>query len=75
MLDFPLFNTKAGGGVGLGVKVAEQDFQTQIMETSGQIYGGGGFAYAAFLIDHCNGFCHSILLYVSRETVVLECFT
>ena len=58
MLDFSFVHTHAGCGVGLRVKVAEQNFHAQIMEGGCQIYGTGGFTHTAFLIDHCNYFAH-----------------
>jgi hypothetical protein len=34
------------------------------VEGSCQVYGGGGFAYAAFLVDDCDYFTHFSLLLV-----------
>ena len=72
VFDFPLVQTHAGGGIGLRVKVTEQNLLSQFLQGSRQVHGGGGFAHAAFLIDYGNYFTHfSLLMYlnVSRETL------
>ena len=58
ILDFLFIHPEARGGIGLGVKVTEQDLQTQVMEGCRQIYGGGGLAHAALLIDDRNYLSH-----------------
>ena len=72
----PLVQPQPGGGVCLGVKVAQKHAQSQIMQGGGQIHGGGGFSHAALLIHHGNYFPHSFILYLSeyipRKT---KCFT
>ena len=68
LLQLPLFHAKAGGGVGLGVKVAQQDFFSRLCQRGSQIHGRGGFTYAAFLIDHCDNLSHCV-------TLLSVCFT
>ena len=58
MGGFAFFNTKAGSGVGLRVKIAQKRFQSKIMEGGGQVDGGGGFTHAAFLVDNGKNFTH-----------------
>ena len=48
----------AGGRVGLGIKVAQQDPAALFLQGGSQVDAGGGFSYAAFLIHDCNNFCH-----------------
>ena len=43
----------------MGVKVSEQNLLAQIVQSRSQINGGGGFSYAAFLIDNGDDFTHS----------------
>ena len=69
VLNFPFVQAHARGGVGLGVKVAQQHLQSQIMERRCQIHRRGGLAHAAFLIDHCKYFSHFSLL------TIPDCFT
>ena len=56
--DGVFVHAQAGRGVGLGVKVAEEDGFSRRVEGGGQIDGGGGFSDAAFLICDYNAFCH-----------------
>ena len=64
IFDFAFVHTQTRCGICLGVKVAEQDVQSQIMEGSCQIDCGCGFAHAAFLVDDCNYLTHLYLLSV-----------
>jgi hypothetical protein len=43
-------DAKAGGGVALRIEVDEQHVAAEGGKAGGQIYGGGGFADAAFLV-------------------------
>ena len=58
MFQFAFFQTQAGCCVGLGIKIAQQDFQPQIVKTGGQVYRCGGFSNAALLVDDGNDFAH-----------------
>jgi hypothetical protein len=51
-----LVHTHAGGGVGLRVKVTQQDAIAFLLEGGGQVDTGRRFADAALLIDDCNDF-------------------
>ena len=53
-----LVHSHAGGGVGLGIEVAQQDPFPGLCQGSGQVNAGGGFADAALLIDNCDDFSH-----------------
>ena len=66
MLDFSFVNAQAGRCVGLRVEIAEQDFQSKIMEGSRQIHCGSGFTHAAFLIDDSDYFTHFLPPYYLR---------
>ena len=57
--DGVFVHTQAGCGVGLGVKVAEQDGFPGRVKGSGQVDGGGGLSDTALLICDYNAFCHS----------------
>ena len=70
----PLVQPQPGGGVCLGVKVAQKHAQSQIMQCGGQIHGGGGFPNAALLIHHGNYFPHVFILYLSDMSGE-KCFT
>ena len=64
IFDFPLVHAQAGGGVGLGVKVAEQNLFSQLRQSRRQVHRGGGFAHTALLVDNGYDFSHfSLLLY------------
>ena len=60
--DRPLVDTQPRGGVRLGIKVAQQNTAALFRQGRGQIYGGGGFSHAAFLVDHRNDLSHIYLL-------------
>ena len=51
-----LVHAHAGGGVGLRVKVAQQNAISLFLERRGQVDAGRRFADAALLIDDCNDF-------------------
>ena len=57
--NFALIDAEAGSGVGLGVKIAQQHPQSQFFQGGGEVDGGGGLAYAAFLIYDGNGLSHT----------------
>ena len=51
-------HAQAGGGVGLGVEIAQQHPFSLGAEGGCQVDGGGGFAHAALLVDHCDDSGH-----------------
>ena len=53
-----LIDPKSRSGIGLWVKVADQDATVQGLECGGQVDASRGFADAAFLVDDCDGFSH-----------------
>ena len=53
-----LVHSKAGGGVGLGVEVADEDPLAQLLQGGGQVDTGGGLTHTALLVDNGNGFSH-----------------
>ena len=57
-------NPKAAGGICLRVKVNEQHFLPELAKVSPKVYAGGGFAHAAFLIDNCVNFSHTLPMLV-----------
>ena len=48
----------AGGGVGLRVKIAQQNALFLFCQRRGEADAGGGLADTALLIDYGNDFCH-----------------
>ena len=62
VFDFSLVHTHTGCGVCLWVKVAEQHLFPKVVEGRRQVYGGGGFSHAAFLVDDGDYFAHFLLL-------------
>ena len=57
--DGVFIHPQTGCGVGLGVKITEQDGFFRRMERGGQVDGGGGLSDTALLICDYNAFCHS----------------
>ena len=53
-----LVQAKAGGGVALGVEVADQNLGSLRGERGGQVDAGRGFAHASFLVDDGDGLAH-----------------
>ena len=54
-LDHP----HAGGGVGLGVKVTEENLLSGFRQGGGQVDAGGRLSDAAFLVDNRDNFSHT----------------
>ena len=69
-----LVQSQTGCGICLRVKVAQKNAQSQIVQSGGQINGGGGFSHAALLIHHGNYFPHVFILYLS-DVSGEKCFT
>ena len=53
------FHAKAGGRVGLRVKIAQKDALSRLLQCSGQIDRRGRFPHAALLIDKCQNLRHT----------------
>ena len=49
---------EAGGGVGLGVAVDQEDLEAFESEACGEIDGCGGFADSALLVDNAENLSH-----------------
>ena len=69
-------HAQAGGGVGLGVEIAQQHPFSLGAEGGCQVDGGGGFAHAALLVDHCDDSGHVLppkfgkgLPYINRRAL------
>ena len=58
VFDFAFVHAQSGRGIGLRVKVAEQDFEAKVMEGRRQIHRGGGLTHAALLVDDSNYLSH-----------------
>ena len=43
-------NAEAGGGVGLGIAVDQEDLEAFKSQAGGEVDGGGGFAHTALLV-------------------------
>lgn len=59
-LDTDLSTPHAGGGVGLGVKVAQKHPLPQVFQGRSQVDTGGGLPNAAFLIHDRHDFRHFV---------------
>jgi hypothetical protein len=51
-----LVHPHAGGGVGLGVEIAQEDPLPGLPQRGAEVDARGGLAHAALLIDNRNGF-------------------
>ena len=51
---------EAGGGVGLGIAIDEEDFEALERQAGGQIDGGCGFADSSLLVDETEDLAHGI---------------
>ena len=71
IFDFSLVHAHSGGGICLGVKVAEQHLFAQIRQGRRQVHRRSGFAHAALLVYDGYDFSHFSLLSFSAP----ECFT
>ena len=79
VLCLALIHAQSGGGIGLGIKIADQHPKPSLRQCSCQIDSGGGFPHAAFLIHHCyddthflSPFCPCILFHV-KQHIFLFC--
>jgi len=50
--------TQAGGGIGLGVAVNQEDLEAFEGEAGGEVDRRGSFAYSALLIDDSENLTH-----------------
>ena len=78
VFHFTLVHTHAGCGIGLWVKVAEQNLFPKVVEGRRQIDSRRGLAHAALLIDDGDYFAHFLLLSFSPQTIPgcgFLCFT
>ena len=53
-------HAEAGGGVGLGVAIDQEDFEAFEGQGGAEIDGGGGFAHATLLIHDPDNFPHGV---------------
>lgn len=72
MLNFnvSLADTVAACGIALRIYIGEQNALAESADCGGEIDSRGRFAYAALLVYHGNGLCHTFFI-----TPVSEAYT
>ena len=70
-LGHGLVHPHAGGGVGLGVEVAQEDPLSRLGQGGGEVDAGGGLAHAALLVDDRYGSCHEGTYFLNMQGTAL----